>query len=114
MIASPSAPIAAAARITGAVFLRRAACETAAGFAGKRNRRRELFEENRPREIIALRVADLGRGLQIGQLLEGFDALGDHGHAERFAERFDRPQNALAARTLMDIGDEGAVDLDFI
>ena len=76
--------------------------------------RLEFFQENRPGEIIALRVADLGGGLQISQLLEGFDAFGDHGHAERFAQRFDRPQDALAARALMDVGDEGAVDLDLV
>ena len=35
-------------------------------------------------------------------------------HAERMAERLDRPQDALAARPLVDRGDEGAVDLDLV
>ena len=69
---------------------------------------------DRPREVIALGVTDLGRGLQIGQFLEAFQAFGDHGHAERFAQGLDRPQDALAARTLMDVGDEGAVNLDLV
>ncbi len=65
-----------------------------------------------PGEIIALRVADLGRGLEIGELFVGFEPFGDHGHAERLAQGFDRAQDALPARALMDVGDEGTVDLD--
>ena len=95
-----SAAIAFGARIGRAALLRRPACQTGARLAGDRDGRLEFFEKDRPREVEPLRVADLGRGLQIGQLLEGLDAFGDHGHAERFAQRFDRPQDALAARAL--------------
>ena len=76
--------------------------------------RLQVIQENRPREVEALRVSDPGRRLQVGQFLEGLDAFGDHRHAERLAQRFDRPQNALAARAHMDIRDEGAVDLDLV
>jgi hypothetical protein len=82
--------------------------------AGGVHLRLQFLQENRLGEIIALRVADLGRGLQIGQFLEGLDAFGDHGHAERFAERLDGAQDALAARALVDVRNEGAVDLDLV
>src|SRR3954447_25869851 len=109
-----SAPIAAAACVGLAVFLHRSTCEAHARFACKRRRGLELLQEDRAREVVALRIADLGRGLQIGELLEGFDALRDHGHAKRLAQGFDRAQDALAARPLMDVGDEGTVDLDLV
>src|ERR1700687_6144307 len=111
---SGSAAVAIAARIGRASFQQRAAGRTDAYAAEDPNRRLEFFKENRPGKIEALRIADLGGGLQIGEFLEGFDAFRDHGHAKRLAQRFDRPQNALAARALMDVGDEGAVDLDLI
>src|SRR6267143_1955231 len=47
-----------------------------ARLAGARGRELEVFQESRPREVIALGVTDLGRGLQIGQFLEAFDAFG--------------------------------------
>ncbi len=62
----------------------------------------------------ALRVADAGGGLQVSQLLERLDALGDHGHSQRKADRLDRLQDALAARTLMDVRDERPIDLDLV
>ncbi len=73
-----------------------------------------LLEKHRLREIIALGVADLGGGLQVGELLEGFHAFCDHGHAERLAQRFDGAQHGLAARPLVDVRDEGTVDLDLV
>ncbi|MGY3122593.1 hypothetical protein ACVWXQ_006530 [Bradyrhizobium sp. S3.14.4] len=107
-------PIPARPRIALPVLLRRAVGHAGTGFAGGGGGELELLQEDRPGEIIALRVADLGRGLEIGQLLVGFEAFGDHGHPERFAQGFDRAQDALAARTLMDVGDERAVDLDLV
>ena len=75
---------------------------------------RRILQEERLGEVVALRIADAGGGLQIGQLLEGLDTLGDDGHAQRMAERFDRPQDALAARPLVNGRDERPVDLDLI
>src|SRR5260370_39664983 len=109
-----SAAITLVARVNRAGFLVRTARRTGARVAQDPNRRPQFFEKNRPGEIVALRVTDLGGGLQIGEFLEGFDALCDDGHAERFAQRFDRPQDPLAARALMDVGDERPVDLDFV
>src|SRR6267378_5771066 len=109
-----SAAIAIGARIDRAAFLQRAACRAGAPVAQDPNRGLEFFEKNRPGEIVTLRIADLGGGLQIRELLERFDALCNDGHAEGFAQRFDRPQNALAAWAFMNVGDERSVDLDFV
>src|SRR5450631_1017165 len=109
-----SAAITLVARINRAAFLVWTARSTGARVAQDPNRRPEFFEKNRPGEIVALRVTDLGGGLQIGKFLEGFDALRDDGHAEGFAQRFDRPQDPLAAWALVDVGDERPVDLDFV
>src|SRR5882724_4669931 len=108
------APVAAATRVGDAILLDRAARKARSRFARERSRRPQFLEEDRPGEIITLRVADLGCGLQVGQLLERFDALRDHGHAERFAQRLDRPQDALAAWALVNVRDERAVDLDLV
>src|SRR5580692_9061196 len=71
-----------------------------AGIAGTAMpRRRQIFHEDGPGIIIALRIADTGGGLQEGDFFRGLDTFGDHRHAERLAERFDGPQDALAART---------------
>src|SRR5207237_1615861 len=109
-----SAERAIAARIGRTVFLQRTTCQSASRFARGPNGGLELFKKNRSGKIKTLRVADFAGGLEIGELLEGFDALGNDGHAECFAQRFDRPQNSLAARTFMNVGDEGPVDLDFV
>src|SRR5580704_15231531 len=68
--------------------------------------RRQVFHEDRPGIIVALRIADTRGGLQEGDLFQGFDAFGDHRHAERLAECFDGLQDALAARALVNIRDE--------
>src|ERR1051326_8063707 len=60
-----------------------------------------LADEQGLGEIEALRVADAGCRLQIREFLERLDALGDHGHAERGAQGFDRLEHVLAARPLM-------------
>src|SRR5262245_61716597 len=52
----------------------------------------EVVEEERFREIIPLRLADAGRGLQVGELLERLDPFRHDAHAERMAERLDRAQ----------------------
>src|SRR5687768_13845156 len=109
-----SAAIALAARIDRTAFLRRTACQTGTRFAGDGYRRPQLFEKDRPREVVPLRIADFRGGLQVGEFLERLDTLGDHDHAERLAQRFDRPEDALAARSPVNVGDEGAVDLDFV
>src|SRR3954465_7250595 len=105
-------PISVRAGIALPVLLRRAVCDAGACFAGDRRCELQLLQEDRPGKIIALRIPDLGRSLEVGELLVGFDAFGDHGHAERFAQGFDRAQDALVARALMDGGDERAADLD--
>lgn len=40
-------------------------------------------------------------------------SFGNHGHTERFAQGFDRARRmlTLAARALVDVGDEGAIDV---
>ena len=59
--------------------------------------------------------SECGRALlQIEKLLETFDSLGDHSHAERASKGFDRAQDDLAARPLVNVADEGPVDFDFI
>src|SRR5258708_33896554 len=63
-------------------------------------------EKERFGEVIPLRVADPRRRLQIGELLERLDPFGHDCHAERMAERLDRPQDALAARALVNGRDE--------
>src|SRR5712671_4840389 len=58
-----SAAITLVARINRAAFLVRTARRTGARMAQDPNRRPEFFEKNRPGEIVALRVTDLGGGL---------------------------------------------------
>src|SRR5690349_3614789 len=43
----------------------------------------EVVEEERLGEIIPLRLADAGRGLQVGELLKGLDPFRHDAHAER-------------------------------
>src|ERR1700757_2330828 len=112
--AASASRAAVARRVPGTAGLDRATGKAHARLARERGGALELLEEDRAGEVIALGVADLGRGLQVGEFLEGFETLRDHRHAERFAQGFDRAQNALAARTPMNIGDEGAVDLDLV
>src|SRR3954451_11048576 len=91
-----SPPVVARAGVGRARFRCRTAGDVAAGVAvGRPGKRAELFQENRLGEVKPLGIADLGRGLPIGQFFDRFDAFGDHGHAERFAQGFDRPQNPL-------------------
>src|SRR5271155_4011641 len=108
------AAITVATGIRRAIFLQWTARQADTRLAGSGSGRLQLLEEDRLGEIIALRVTDPGGGLQIGEFLEGFDALGDDGHAERFAQGLDRPQDALAAGALVNVGDERAVDLDLV
>jgi hypothetical protein len=74
----------------------------------------DVFQQEGLGEVIALRIPDARGGEQIRKLFEAFDALGDDRHTHCLAYRFDRPQNALAARPLVDIGDERAIDLDLV
>src|SRR6266700_4509558 len=110
----PSAAIAFALRMHWTVVLGRPAGEADPRLAGERSGRPQLLQEDRSCEVVALCIADLGGALEVGQFLEGFDALGDDAHAERLAQGFDRAQDALAARALVDVRDEGAIDLDLV
>src|SRR5258708_4259670 len=76
--------------------------------------RRQVFHQNWPGEIVTLRKSDARGGLQESGLFQSLDAFGDDRHAERLAERLDRLQDALAARALVDIGDERSVDLELV
>src|SRR3954465_13262544 len=89
-----SSSIALAPRIGRAIGLGRTARQADPRLTCQRSDRSQLFEEDRPREIVALGIADLGGGLQIGKFLERFDTLGDHGHAECLAQGFDRAEDA--------------------
>jgi hypothetical protein len=75
---------------------------------------RDVLEHEGLREMIALRKTYARCSQQICELLEGLDALRQHRHSERFARRFDPLENTLAARAPMNIGNEGAVDLDLV
>ena len=103
---SVRAPLDDAARLAGA--------RVGLDGAGSPPRLARPTEYDRRREVIALRDADARVVAQIGELLRGFDAFDDHLRAQRLADRFDRPQQALIARPLMDRGDERAVDLDLV
>src|SRR5579872_5261063 len=48
---------------------------------------RDFVKRHRPGEIIALGEPDASGGLEIGELLEGLDALDDDAHTEARAER---------------------------
>ena len=48
------------------------------------------------------------------QLLDPFDALGDHGLAERMREVDDRPHDRVVTGAAAQTGDELPVDLDLI
>src|SRR5712692_12101249 len=61
----------------------------------------EIVEEEGLGKIKALRVTDARRGLQICELLEGFDAFRNDGHSECVAQGFDRLEHALTTRALM-------------
>src|ERR1700687_4706239 len=78
---SGSAAVAIAVRIGRAAFQQRAAGRTDAYAAEDPNRRLEFFKENRPGKIEALCIADLGGGLQIGAVLQGFHAVLGPRHA---------------------------------
>src|ERR1700684_1858020 len=105
------AAMAVGTRIRLASFLHRPARLADACFADNRRDQLQLFQENGPGKIKTLRVANPGGRLQVRQFLKRLDAFRDHGHAQRLGERFDRPQNSLAARAKMDIADEGTIDL---
>src|ERR1700679_1594723 len=105
-----SATIALVARIDRPAFQPRAADRIDARLARDPGGGLEFFQEYRSGKVVALRIADLGGGLQVGEFLERFDAFRDHRHAERLAQRLDRPQDTLAARALVNVGDERTVD----
>src|SRR5581483_11274328 len=52
--------------------------------------------------------------LQIANLCCGFDALGEHRHAELVPERDDRAADACGTRVGADVLDEAAVDLELV
>jgi len=62
-----------------------------------------LLQKKRFREIEALAVSNARSCLQIGKLLECFDAFGNNRHSKCRADGFNGFQNALAARALMNV-----------
>ena len=48
------------------------------------------------------------------ELCLSFHAFGDHGEAYSFGERDDSPDEATAGVVLVEVADEGAVDLDLV
>jgi len=60
-----------------------------------------LVQEERLGEIVTLREADAGRGLQIGELLEGLDA------SATIVIWSARPSDSIARRTLWLRGNAG-------
>src|SRR5262245_54037063 len=73
--------------------------------------RRKLFEQEWLGEVVALRITDARCRQQVSKLFKALDSFGNDRDTQRVAHRFDRPEDALTARTFMNIGDERSVDL---
>src|ERR1700730_4176328 len=77
-------------------------------------RAHHFLEQKGLRKMITLRKTDPRSPKQVCELLKVFDALGQNGYFQCMTHGFNRLENALAARALMDVDDERSVDLDFI
>jgi len=108
------AAVAVGAGTSRTIFLHGPTPRAGASFTHRGPTRFDIFEKDGLGKIKALRIFYPRRCLQISELLEFLDAFRDHRHSQGIAKRFNRLEDTLAARTLVDIDDERPVNLDFI